>query len=149
MDIQKLNYGYPKFCSIFGYIDFWISKNELWISKNRINDILNSVWVLDIQKCILGYPKKHWFFDTQKSNYGYLKFSMTFGYPKMHIYVFLDIQKWIMDIQKSICGYPKIHFWISKIFPSFRWFKKGLLLAKEWALSTGKLPSRLAQEQCG
>ena len=30
------------------------------------------------------------------------------------------------------------------------WFKKGScqLLAKEWALSTGKLPRRLAQEQC-
>ena len=40
--------------------------------------------------------------------------SMTFGYPKMYLYVFFDIQKRIMDIQKSICGYPKIHFWISK-----------------------------------
>ena len=42
MDIQKSNYGYPKFSMIFGYPkmdilkynDFWISKNELWISKN-------------------------------------------------------------------------------------------------------------------
>ena len=34
-------------------------------------------------------------------------------------------------------------------FCPFRWFKKGScqLLAKEWALSTGKLPRRLAQEQ--
>ena len=33
----------------------------------------------------------------------------------------------------------------------FRWFKKGIcqLLAKEYALSTAKLPMRLAQEQCG
>ena len=33
----------------------------------------------------------------------------------------------------------------------FRWFKKSScqLLAKECALSTGKLPRRLAQEQCG
>ena len=32
----------------------------------------------------------------------------------------------------------------------FRWFKEGScqLLVKEWALSTGKLPRRLAQEQC-
>ena len=36
-------------------------------------------------------------------------------------------------------------------FSLFRWFKKSScqLLAKECALSTGKLPSRLAQEQCG
>ena len=36
-------------------------------------------------------------------------------------------------------------------FSPFRWFKKGScqLLAKEWTLSTGKLPRRLAQEQCG
>ena len=36
-------------------------------------------------------------------------------------------------------------------FSPFRWFKKGScqLLAKEWALSTGKLPRSLAQEQCG
>ena len=33
----------------------------------------------------------------------------------------------------------------------FRWFKKSncQLLAKEWALSTGKLPRSLAQKQCG
>ena len=82
MDIQKSNYEYPKFSMIFGYpkmdilkfTDFWISKNELWISKNRIMDILNSVRFLDIQKCILGYPKRHWF-----------------SY----------IQDWIMDIQNS------------------------------------------------
>ena len=36
-------------------------------------------------------------------------------------------------------------------FSLFRWFKKSRcqLLAKECALSTGKLPRRLAQEQCG
>ena len=34
-------------------------------------------------------------------------------------------------------------------FSPFCWFKKGScqLLAKEWALSTGKLPRKLAQEQ--
>ena len=96
----KMNYGYPKI-----HPDFWISiiilwypkfifgdpKIELWISKNRIMDILNSAWFLDIQKWIFGYPKIHWFLDiqkwimdTQKSNYGYPKFSMIFGYPKMY-----------------------------------------------------------------
>ena len=36
-------------------------------------------------------------------------------------------------------------------FSLFHWFKKSScqLLAKECALSTGKLPRRLAQEQCG
>ena len=36
-------------------------------------------------------------------------------------------------------------------FSLFRWFKKSScqLLAKECALSTGKMPRRLAQEQCG
>ena len=36
-------------------------------------------------------------------------------------------------------------------FSLFRWFKKSScqLLAKECALSTGKLPGRLAKEQCG
>ena len=36
-------------------------------------------------------------------------------------------------------------------FSLFRWFKKSRcqLLAEECALSTGKLPRRLAQEQCG
>ena len=36
-------------------------------------------------------------------------------------------------------------------FSLFCWFKKSScqLLAKECALSTGKLPRRLAQEQCG
>ena len=43
------------------------------------------------------------------------------------------------------------HEKILRPFSPFRWFKKGScqLLAKEWALSTGKLPKRLAQEQCG
>ena len=100
------------FLDILKYTDFWISKNELWISKNQIIDILNSVWFLDIQKYILGYPKIHWLLDIQKSNYGYPKFSMTFGYPKMYFYVFLDIQKWIMDIQKWIMDILK---WIFDI----------------------------------
>ena len=40
---------------------------------------------------------------------------------------------------------------ISKAILPLRWFKKSScqLLAKEYALSTGKLPRRLAQEQCG
>ena len=60
-DILKSNYGYPKielriseiqqdfwiskngFLDILKYTDFWISKYELWISKNRIIGILNSV----------------------------------------------------------------------------------------------------------
>ena len=38
-----------------------------------------------------------------------------------------------------------------RLFSLFRWFKKSScqLLAKECALSTGKLPRRLVQEQCG
>ena len=47
------NFGYPKI--------------ELWISKNRIMDILNSVGCLDIQKWIFGYPK------------------MNYGYPKIEL----------------------------------------------------------------
>ena len=134
------------FLDILKYTDFWKSKNELWISKNQIMDILNSVWFLDIQKCILGY-KIHWFLDIQKwimdiqiSNYGYPKFSMIFGYPKMYFRIsisqfldiqkwIMDIQKWIMDIQKSIYGYPKLHFWIISIiilrYPKFIfWYPK-------------------------
>ena len=44
-----------------------------------------------------------------------------------------------------------IELWSWKNFSPFRWFKKGScqLLAKEWVLSTGKLPRRLAMEQCG
>ena len=40
---------------------------------------------------------------------------------------------------------------ILRPFSPFRWFKNGSyqLLGKEWALSTGKLPRRTAQEQCG
>ena len=40
---------------------------------------------------------------------------------------------------------------ISMAISLFRWFKKSScqLLAKECALSTGKLPRRLVQEQCG
>ena len=36
-------------------------------------------------------------------------------------------------------------------FSPFRWFKKGScqLLAKEWAVNTGKLPRKFAQEQSG
>ena len=41
MDIQKSNYGYPKF--------------ELWISKIRIMDIQKSALFYDIQNSILGY----------------------------------------------------------------------------------------------
>ena len=58
--------------------------------------------------------------DIQKSNYGYPKFSIIFGYLKMYFRIsinqFLDIQKGIMDISKNrfmdilkyIFGYPKI-----------------------------------------
>ena len=56
--------------------------------------------------------------DIQKSNYGYSKFSMNYGYQKMYFRIsinrFLDIHNSFLDIQKSIYGYPKIHFWISK-----------------------------------
>ena len=48
---------------IFGY-----PKIELWISKNRIMDILNSAGFLDIQEWIFGYPKM---------NYGYPKFELS------------------------------------------------------------------------
>ena len=42
------------------------------------------------------------------------------------------------------------HEKILRPFSPFCWVKKGScqFLAKEWALSTGKLPRRLAQEQC-
>ena len=61
LDVLKSNYGYPKielqiseiqqdfwiskngFLDILKYTDFWISKYELWISKNQIIGILNSV----------------------------------------------------------------------------------------------------------
>ena len=89
--VQK-NTKYIEMFPIFGY-----PKIELWISKIRIMDILNSAGFLDIQK---------WIIDIQKSNYRYPEFSMIFGYPKMYFYVFLDIQKLIIDIKKSICGYP-------------------------------------------
>ena len=74
MDIQKSNYGYPKFSKIL--FDFWISINkaEYWISKNRI---------IDIQKSNNGYPKidsknltEFWisiirFLDIRNSIFGY------------------------------------------------------------------------------
>ena len=49
----------------------------------------------------LGYPKIHWFLDIQKSNYGYPKFSMTFGYPK--------------NVFVCIFGYPKMNYRYSNI----------------------------------
>ena len=93
MDIQKSNYGYPKFSMMFGYpkMDFWIPKKHQFLDIQKwimdihfIMDILNSAWFLDIQKCILGYPM-----DIQKWNYG-------------------DIQNsaWFLDIQKCTLGYP-------------------------------------------
>ena len=59
-DIQKSNYEYPKIQFLQNteeylseYIEmfpiFGSLKIELWISKNRIMDILNSAWFLDIQ----------------------------------------------------------------------------------------------------
>ena len=111
MDILKS----AGFLDILKYTDFWISKNELWTSKNQIIDILNSVLFLDIQKCILGHPKIHWLFGYPKIELWISKiqhdfwisknvFLCIFGYPKMNYG------------KKSICGYPKIHFWISKHF---------------------------------
>ena len=46
---------------------------------------------------------------------------------------------------------PHIQHILSWPFSLFHWFKKSSfqLLTKECALSTGKLPRRLAQEQCG
>ena len=45
----------------------------------------------------------------------------------------------------------RILSWRLRPFTLFRWFRKSRcqLLAKECALSTGNLPRRLAQEQCG
>ena len=131
LDILKSNYGHQKIelwiswiqhdfwiskngvLDILKYTDFWISKNELWISNNRIMDILNSVWFLDIHKCILGYPKIHWFLyiqkwimDIQNSNYGYPKFSMTFWNPKMSKNTIWISKNRFMDILKYIFWYP-------------------------------------------
>ena len=50
-------------------------------------------------------------------------------------------------VQQNILSLRFGHEKISTTIP----FKKGScqLLAKEWAIGTGKLPRRLAQEQCG
>ena len=36
-----------------------------------------------------GYPKKR-IMDIQKSNYGYPKFKLIFGYPKTHLMISLN-----------------------------------------------------------
>ena len=51
------------------------------------------------------------FKDIHKSNNGYPKFSMIFGYPKMHLMISKNA---FMDTLKSIYGYPKFELWISK-----------------------------------
>ena len=47
MDIQKSNYGYPKFKIIFGYpkihLRISIIHRDFWISKNVFSDIHNSI----------------------------------------------------------------------------------------------------------
>ena len=62
------------------------------------------------------------------------------------VYCFLAYLNILQNILSLRFGHEKI----STTIP-FRWFKKGScqLLAKEWALSTSKLPSRRAQEQYG
>ena len=48
--------------------------------------------------------------DIRKSNYGYPKFKIIFGYPKIHLRIFLD---------HSIFGYRKIELWKSIIHRGF------------------------------
>ena len=80
MDIQHSNYGYLKI--------------ELWISKNRIMDIQKSAFFRiskilfeDIFKLADLRISINRFKDIHKSNYGYPKFRIFFGYPKMHIMI--------------------------------------------------------------
>ena len=97
MDTQKSNYRYPKFSIIFGYpkMYFRISKNvfytDFWISKNRIMDIQNSAWLLDIQKCIFMYfwISKNELWISKNRFVNILKY--IFGYPK-----FLDIHNYFV-----------------------------------------------------
>ena len=39
-----------------------------------------------------GYQKKKRIMDIQKSNYGYPKFKLIFGYPKTHLRISLNEQ---------------------------------------------------------
>ena len=121
MDIQKSNYRYPQFSMIFGNVFLDILKyTDFWISKNRIMDIQNSAWLLDIQKCIFMYfwiskndlwISKNRFVDILKYIFGYpKKFLISiiilwypkfiFGYPKMNY-----------GYPKMNYGYPKMNFW--------------------------------------
>ena len=60
---------------------------------------------------------------------------------------FKSFQPYVRHILSCRLGHENI----SAAFSLFRWFKKSCcqLLVKECALSTGELPRRLAQEQCG
>ena len=49
--------------------------------------------------------------DIQKLNYGYPKFSMIFGYPKMYFRISSNTQNF--GYPKMNYGYPKIELWIS------------------------------------
>ena len=67
-------------------IHFWISKNEFRISQNNYG----YPKILDIQKCILGYPQIDFWISiihfwisktTYKYIFGYPKVMLNFGYP--------------------------------------------------------------------
>ena len=64
---------------IFGY-----PKIELWISKNRIRDILNSAGFLDILKYTDFRISKNELWIIQKSKNRYHKLGNIFGYPKVY-----------------------------------------------------------------
>ena len=56
--------------------------------------------------------------DIKKSNYGYPKFKIIFGYPKIHLRI---------SLIKLIIGFldPKIELWISIIHHDF-WISKNV-----------------------
>ena len=83
----KMNYEYPKiypnflisinqFLDIQKSVEYWMSiiqSVEYWMSIIQLMDIQN--WIMDIQK----------------SNYGYPKFSIIFGYLKMYFRIYLNM----------------------------------------------------------
>ena len=74
--------------------------------------------------------------------------------PSFEVNVLKGNNKIMMIKTTDNIGEVEMWSWKKQIYDHsqpFRWFKKGScqLLVKDWALSTGKLPRRLAKEQCG
>ncbi len=144
--------------------EFWISKNDLWISINTIMDIHKylwiSIWIFDSEYCWWIFDIENSSIDIHNSNFGY--WTMNYGYQKLLFSIenyflicisyfsismipfqypwmlsFMEIHQWFVDIQNL-----NYEYWYTKFIGGYRkmnfQYQKIIFDIEKWIMNIHK-----------